>query len=104
MSENILVLGGGFSGITAALEAAELGHEVYLVEKSPYLGGRVMQLNKYFPKLCPPSCGLEIQFQRIRNNSNLKFFTLAEVSSVSGSAGNYEVTLRLKPRHTPQPA
>ncbi len=101
MSESILVLGGGFSGITAALEAAEVGHEVYLVEKGPFLGGRVMQLNKYFPKLCPPSCGLEIQFQRIRKNSNLKFFTLAEVTSVSGSAGNYEVTVRLKPRHTP---
>mgnify|MGYP000196804862 CR=1 FL=1 len=101
MSENILVVGGGFSGITAALEAAEVGHEVYLVEKAPFLGGRVMQLNKYFPKLCPPSCGLEIQFQRIKNNSNLKFFTLAEVTSVSGNAGNYEVKLRLKPRHTP---
>ncbi len=101
MSENILVVGGGFSGITAALEAAEVGHEVYLVEKAPFLGGRVMQLNKYFPKLCPPSCGLEIQFQRIKNNSNLKFFTLAEVTSVSGNVGNYEVKLRLKPRHTP---
>lgn len=56
----------GFSGITAALEAAEVGHEVFLIEKSPFLGGRVSQLNKYFPKLCPPSCGLEIQFQRLK--------------------------------------
>lgn len=101
MSKSILVIGGGFSGITAALEAAELGEEVYLLEKSPYLGGRVMQLNKYFPKLCPPSCGLEIQYQRIRNNSNLRVLTLAEVVSVSGQAGNYEVTVRLKPKHTP---
>jgi len=99
MSNNsILVVGGGFSGITAALEAAEIGREVFLVEKAPFLGGRVMQLNKYFPKLCPPSCGLEIQFQRIKNNPNLKFFTQAEVTKVTGSAGNYEVTVKLKPR------
>ncbi|GAB6161818.1 FAD-dependent oxidoreductase [Desulfothermus naphthae] len=100
MSKSILVIGGGFSGITAALEAAEVGHEVYLVEKRPFLGGRVMQLNKYFPKLCPPSCGLEIQFQRIKKNPNVKVFTLAEVTSVSGSAGNYEVAVRIKPRYT----
>ncbi|MCF8103867.1 MAG: FAD-dependent oxidoreductase [Desulfohalobiaceae bacterium] len=100
MSQNILVIGGGFGGITAALEAAEVGHEVYLVEKAPYLGGRVMQLNKYFPKLCPPSCGLEIQFQRIKKNPKIHCLTLAEVVSVSGSAGNYEVAVRVKPRYT----
>lgn len=100
MSKSILVIGGGFSGITAALEAAELGHEVFLVEKNPFLGGRVMQLNKYFPKLCPPSCGLEIQFQRIKNNPNIKVFTMAEVESVSGSVGNYEVSVKIRPRHT----
>jgi len=99
MSNSILVVGGGFSGITAALEAAEVGHEVFIVEKAPYLGGRVMQLNKYFPKLCPPSCGLEIQFQRIKNNKNVKFFTLAEVESISGSKGNYDVKVRIKPRY-----
>ena len=101
MAQSILVIGGGFSGITAALEAAELGEEVFLVEKSPFLGGRVMQLNKYFPKLCPPSCGLEIQYQRIKTNRNLQVLTLAEVVSVSGEAGNYEVTVKLRPKHTP---
>ncbi|MDZ7758767.1 MAG: CoB--CoM heterodisulfide reductase iron-sulfur subunit A family protein [Desulfovermiculus sp.] len=100
MSQSILVIGGGFSGITAALEAAEVGHEVYLVEKGPYLGGRVMQLNKYFPKLCPPSCGLEIQFQRIKNNPKVKCLTLAEVVSVNGRSGDYEVSVRIKPRYT----
>jgi len=54
------------SGLTAALEAAESGAQVVLVEKTPYLGGRVAQLNKYFPKLCPPTCGLEINFKRIK--------------------------------------
>jgi quinone-modifying oxidoreductase subunit QmoA len=56
------------AGLTTALEAAEVGYEVYLVEKNPYLGGRVAQLNQYFPKLCPPTCGLEINFRRIKDN------------------------------------
>ena len=100
MSKSILVIGGGFSGITAALEAAEVGHEVYLVEKRPFLGGRVMQLNKYFPKLCPPSCGLEIQFQRIKRNPNIRCFIMAEVVSVTGKGGDYEVAVKIRPRYT----
>ncbi len=99
MSNNsILVVGGGFAGITAALEAAEVGHEVYIVETNPYLGGRVAQLNQYFPKLCPPSCGLEIQFQRIKNNPRVKFFTMAEVASVSGGPGAFDVKIKQRPR------
>lgn len=100
MSNAILVVGGGFSGLTAALEAAELGHDVYLVEKSPWLGGRVAQLSKYFPKLCPPSCGLEIQFQRIRKNPRITCLTLAEVVGLSGRKGDYTARVRLSPRHT----
>ena len=100
MSNAILVVGGGFAGLTAAIEAAELGHDVYIVEKSPWLGGRVAQLNKYFPKLCPPSCGLEIQFQRIRKNPRIKFFTQAEVVGFSGVKGDYNVRVRINPRHT----
>jgi quinone-modifying oxidoreductase subunit QmoA len=65
-SGSIMVVGGGISGLTTALEAAEVGYEVFLVEKNPYLGGRVAQLNQYFPKLCPPTCGLEINFDGSR--------------------------------------
>jgi len=100
MSNSILVVGGGFSGLTAAIEAAELGYDVYIIEKTPFLGGRVAQLNKYFPKLCPPSCGLEIQFQRIRNNPRIKFFTQAELVSVSGNKGQYKAKVCIQPRHT----
>ncbi|MFH1148630.1 MAG: CoB--CoM heterodisulfide reductase iron-sulfur subunit A family protein [Pseudomonadota bacterium] len=99
MNGTILVVGGGFSGITAALEAAEVGYDVVLVERNPYLGGRVAQLNKYFPKLCPPTCGLEINFKRIRNNPKVKFYTMAEVEKVSGTPGNYDVTVKLNPRY-----
>ncbi len=100
MSNNsILVVGGGFAGITAALEAAEVGHEVFIIEKNPYLGGRVAQLNQYFPKLCPPTCGLEIQFQRIRNNPLVKVRTMAELVSISGTPGNYIATVKIVPRY-----
>ena len=99
VSGGILVVGGGISGLTAALEAAEVGTDVFLVERNPYLGGRVAQLNQYFPKLCPPSCGLEINFKRIKNNRRIRVYTLTEVKNVSGSTGNYQVTLETKPRY-----
>src|SRR3989338_2798607 len=88
---SILVIGGGIAGITAAVEAAEAGYEVYIVERNPYLGGRVAQLYKYFPKLCPPYCGLEINFQRIKKEPRVRFFTLAEVEKIEGSPGNFDV-------------
>ncbi len=95
----ILVVGGGISGMTAAIEASEAGAEAIIIEKNPWLGGRVAQLNQYFPKLCPPFCGLEINFRRIRQNQKISFYTLAEVESLSGAPGNYEVTVSLKPRY-----
>ncbi|MFZ2447272.1 MAG: CoB--CoM heterodisulfide reductase iron-sulfur subunit A family protein [Syntrophobacteraceae bacterium] len=99
VTQSILVVGGGMSGLTAAIEAAEAGHEVYLVEKNSYLGGRVAQLHQYFPKLCPPYCGLEINFRRIKNNGKVRFFTMAEVESVSGQEGNWDVKVKLNPRY-----
>ncbi len=99
MAENkVLVVGGGFSGLTAAVEAAEAGADVIIVEKNPYLGGRVTQLNKYFWKMCPPNCGLEIQYKRIKNNGQVTVYTLAEVEKISGSEGNFDVTLKVRPR------
>jgi quinone-modifying oxidoreductase subunit QmoA len=98
-TQSILVVGGGISGLTAAIEAAEAGYDTYLVEKNPYLGGRVAQLHNYFPKLCPPYCGLEINFRRIRANPRIRFFTMAEVASIAGEEGNFDVTLRLNPRY-----
>ncbi len=98
-SASILVVGGGISGLTTTLEAAEAGQEVLLVEKNPYLGGRVIQLNQYFPKLCPPTCGLEINFRRIRDSKNIKVLTMTEVVKVEGAPGNYDVTLKISPRY-----
>ncbi len=99
VSGSIMVVGGGISGLTTALEAAEVGYEVFLVEKNPSLGGRVAQLNQYFPKLCPPTCGLEINYRRIKDNPKITVFTLAEVEKVEGTPGNYKATIRLNPRY-----
>jgi len=96
--DEVLVLGGGVAGLTAAIEAAEAGCRVILVEKSAYLGGRVVQMNQYFPKLCPPACGLEIQFQRIRNNPRITVLTLAELEELKGPPGDYEATVKISPR------
>jgi quinone-modifying oxidoreductase subunit QmoA len=98
-SASILVVGGGISGLTTAIEAAETGYEVFLVEKNPYLGGRVAQLNQYFPKLCPPTCGLEINFRRIKDNPRIKILTMAAVETVTGSPGNYDVAVKVSPRY-----
>ncbi len=98
-AKSILVVGGGMSGLTAAVEAAEVGRRVVLVEKNPYLGGRVAQLHQYFPKLCPPACGLEINFRRVKESDRIEVYTLTEVESISGAEGDFEVTLKVNPRY-----
>lgn len=97
-NETIVVVGGGISGMTAAVEAAETGKNVILLERAPSLGGRVSQLYKYFPKLCHPTCGMEINLRRLRANKRIKVLTLAEVQKVDGQAGDYRVTVKLYPR------
>ncbi|MDO8605057.1 MAG: FAD-dependent oxidoreductase [Phaeospirillum sp.] len=97
-SRTIMVVGGGIAGITAAVEAAEAGYDVVMVEKSPTLGGRVAQMNRYFPKLCHPTCGLEINYQRIKKSKRISLFTLSTVAAVKGSAGAYTVTVKTEPR------
>lgn len=95
----IVVMGGGIAGVTAAVEAAEAGCEAILVEKSPTLGGRVARMNQYFPKLCPPVCGLEINFKRIKNNPRVTVLTQARVENLTGGPGDYEVTVAVAPRY-----
>jgi quinone-modifying oxidoreductase subunit QmoA len=95
---SILVIGGGISGITAAIEAAEAGYEVILVESNPFLGGRVIRTSRYFPKLCPPTCGLEINIKRLKANPRVNILTMAEVEGITGREGDFEATVKVAPR------
>ncbi len=98
-NQTILVVGGGISGMTAALEAVECGKDVVLIEKNPSVGGRVSQLYKYFPKLCFPTCGMEINVRRMKANPRLRLLTMAEVSKIEGGPGDYTATVTIRPRY-----
>ncbi|MDA3822063.1 MAG: FAD-dependent oxidoreductase [Bacteroidales bacterium] len=90
----ILVIGGGISGVTSALELAEAGKEVILLEKTSHLGGNVVKMNSYFPKLCPPACGMEINFRRIKNNPRITVLTHSEVLGIEGQKGKIKVRVK----------
>jgi len=94
----VMVVGGGITGITAAIEASEAACDVILVERSPYLGGRVAQMHQYFPKLCPPLCGLEINLRRIRTSPRIRCLTLSEVVGVQLHDGGNRITVEQQPR------
>ncbi len=101
-NQTILVVGGGISGMTSALEAAECGKQVILAERNTSLGGRTSLLYRYFPKMCHPTCGLEINLRRLKANRNLRVMTQTEVTSVTGKRGDYTVTLKISPRYVNQ--
>ena len=90
----VLIIGGGISGITTAVEIAEVGKDVILIEKNPYMGGNVVKFNNYFPKLCPPQCGLEINFGRIRNNNRVHILTSSIIEEIKGTKGNFIVKIK----------
>lgn len=95
----LLVVGAGVAGVTAALEAAEAGREVVLLEKQATVGGRVLLNHRYFPKMCPPSCGMEINTRRLDRNPRVRVVTQAEVVSSRRGPAGYEVTFRRAPRY-----
>ncbi len=85
-NQTILVVGGGIGGIMAALEAAECGQQVILARRIATLGGRTALLYRYFPKMCHPTCGLEINLRRLKANRNVRVMTLTEVIGSPASA------------------
>lgn len=95
----VLVIGGGIAGITAALEVAEVGYRVILVEKEAFIGGRVTRTHQYFPKMCPPTCGYEINLRRIKQNPRITIHTLSTVERITGSAGEFRAKIRTRPRY-----
>lgn len=94
----VVVIGGGIAGITVAVEAAECGAKAVLLEKRAHLGGRVARMHKYFPKLCAPYCGLELNFRRIRENPDITVHARAEVVDISGQYGDFTLTVKQQPQ------
>ena len=94
-----LVIGGGISGIQSALDLAEEGHKVYLVERSPTIGGRMAQLDKTFPTLDCSGCILTPKMMEAANHPNIELLTYSEIVGVEGSIGNYTVKVKKKARY-----
>lgn len=99
VTPNALVIGGGIAGIQTSLDLAEEGHKVYLVEKTPSIGGRMAQLDKTFPTLDCSSCILTPKMMEVANHPNIELLSYSEVVNVDGSVGNYKVRIKKKPRY-----
>jgi len=99
VTKRCLVIGGGIAGIQAALDVANAGFEVILVEKSPTIGGRMAQLAETFPTLDCAQCILTPKMSEVSRHPNIRLYTLSEVVEVSGYVGNFKVKIKKKPRY-----
>ncbi len=98
-ASNALVIGGGIAGIQAALDIADAGFKVYLVERSPSLGGRMSQLDKTFPTLDCSACILTPKMVDAGRHPNIELLTYSEVVGVNGRAGDFHAQIKKKPRY-----
>ncbi len=98
ITKKTLVIGGGIAGIQAALDIANAGHKVVLVERESTIGGRMAQLDKTFPTLDCSSCILTPKMVDVAQHPNITLLTYAEVKEVKGFVGNFEVSILQKVR------
>jgi heterodisulfide reductase subunit A len=98
ITKKALVVGGGIAGIQAALDVAEAGYQVTLVEKTPSIGGRMAQFDKTFPTLDCAACILTPKMVECGSNPNIRILSYAEIEEVSGYVGNFEVKIRRRAR------
>ncbi|MEF8874500.1 MAG: CoB--CoM heterodisulfide reductase iron-sulfur subunit A family protein [Candidatus Thermoplasmatota archaeon] len=99
VNSDALVIGGGIAGIQAALDLADQGKKVYLVEREPSIGGKMAQLDKTFPTLDCSSCILTPKMTDVARNPNIELLTYSEVEEVDGSVGDFEVKVKKKPTY-----
>lgn len=96
ITKTALVIGGGIGGIQAALDIANSGHKVIMVEKNPSIGGKMAQLSETFPTLDCSQCILTPRMVEVAQHPNITLYTYAEIESVDGFIGNFKVTIRQK--------
>jgi len=99
MNKNTLIVGGGIAGIQAALEIANAGYHVYLVEKEPTIGGRMGQFDKTFPTLDCAACILTPKMVSVGHRKDITLMSYSEIESVSGYMGNFKVKVKKKARY-----
>ena len=99
MTKRALVIGGGIAGIQTALDIADAGFEVDIVEKQPTIGGKMTQIDKTFPTLDCAACILTPKMVDCAQNEKIHIYSYSEVESVKGFVGNFEVTIRKKARY-----
>ncbi|MEM3162686.1 MAG: CoB-CoM heterodisulfide reductase HdrA2 [Candidatus Bathyarchaeia archaeon] len=99
VTNKALVIGGGIAGINAALDLAEMGFKVYLLEKSESIGGRMAQLDKTFPTLDCSICIEGPKMVDVGRHPNIEIISYADLISVSGYIGNFRVKIRKNPRY-----
>ncbi len=99
MQNSALVIGGGIAGIQAALDIADAGFKVYLIEKEPTVGGRMAQLDKTFPTLDCSACILTPKMVDVSRHPNIILLTYSEVVGVEGGAGDFRMRVKKKPRY-----
>jgi heterodisulfide reductase subunit A len=99
IEKRTLVIGAGIAGISAALDLANAGFKVYMVEKEPTIGGHMAQWDKTFPTLDCSSCILTPRMAEVESHPNIELLTMAEVEKVDGYVGNFQVTVKQQPRY-----
>jgi len=99
-----LVVGGGIAGIQAALELADAGYPVYVVEREPSIGGHMAQFDKTFPTLDCAACILTPKMSEAEQHEQIELFTYSELENVEGSVGNFHVKIRRKARYVDEAA
>ncbi len=101
---DVLIVGGGIAGMQAALDVAEAGHRVYLVERQPTVGGHMLQFDKTFPTLDCAACIGTPKMVSVGQSPNITLWTHSEVVEVAGFVGNFRVRVRRKPRYVKEDA
>ncbi len=99
VTKRALVIGGGIAGIQTALDIADAGFEVDIVEKQPTIGGKMAQLDKTFPTLDCAACILTPKMVDVAQNEKIRIFSYSEVTDVHGFVGNFDVTIKKKARY-----